>query len=40
MSVVYKLLGYLNTYIANKKKEKLNKKNIYFCDKLNPLAEG
>ena len=40
MSIVYKPPGYLNTEIANKEKEKLNKKKVCICGKLDPLAEG
>ena len=40
MSIIYKPPGYLNTEIANKEKEKLNKKKVCICGKLDPLAEG
>lgn len=40
MSIVYKPPGYLNTEIANKEKDKLNKKKVCICGKLDPLAEG
>ena len=40
MYIVYKPPGYLNTEIANKEKEKLNKKKVCICGKLDPLACG
>lgn len=40
MYIVYKPPGYLNTEIANKEKEKLEKKKVCICGKLDPLACG
>lgn len=40
MHIVYKPPCYLNTEIANLEKDKLNKKKVCICGKLDPLAKG
>ena len=38
--LVYKPPGILGTNVANQYKEKLNKKKVCICGKLDPMAEG
>ena len=38
--IIYKPQGIINSVIANQEKERLGKKKVVVCGKLDPMAQG